>query len=393
MNRYPHYRAALEGRRLPAAFVDLDRLDENVESLRLRARGNPIRVASKSVRCVDVLGRVLGQPGFAGVMAFTAAEAAHLAQHGFDDILVAYPTLDRVELAQAFAAIRSGTHIVLMVDDPEQVRRLGDHADEAGVVLPLCLDVDMSLSLPGLHFGVRRSPVRTVPDALRVATAIRRCPALRLEGVMGYEAQIAGLPDDTAQRAMSAVIRLLKKRSLRDLRRRRAAIVDALRGAGHALRFVNGGGTGSLESTADDPSVTESTAGSGLYSPATFDGFRAFRHEPAAGFAVPIVRRPTHDIVTCHGGGYVASGAAGKDRLPTPWLPEGLELLEQEGAGEVQTPLRVPMGLRLRLGDPVFFRHAKAGELCERFDTLLLLRDGRVVDEVPTYRGEGKCFL
>ena len=390
---YARYARALEGHRLPAAFVDMDRLDANVAALRSRARGNPIRVASKSVRCVAILRHVLQQPGFAGLMAFTAAEAAHLGLHGFDDILVAYPTLEPSELMLAFGAIRDGTHIVLMVDDSEQVRVLGELAESAGVVAPLCIDVDMSLSLPGLHFGVRRSPVRTVPDALRVATAIRRQRSLRLEGVMGYEAQIAGLPDDTSRRAFSRVVRVLKARSLRDLRRRRGAIVEALRGAGHELRFVNGGGTGSLESTAADPSVTESTVGSGLYSPTLFDEFRQFRHQPAAGFALPVVRRPSADIVTCHGGGYIASGAAGKDKLPTPWLPEGLELLDAEGAGEVQTPLQVPAGVELALGAPVLFRHAKAGELCERFSTLLLIRDGKVVDEVKTYRGEGECFL
>lgn len=393
MRSYDAYVAALAGRRLPAAYVDLDLLDANVDALRIRAHGNPIRVASKSVRCVSILRHVLDQPGYAGVMSFTAAEAAHLAGHGFRDVLVAYPTLEHSELRLVFDAILDGAHIVLMVDDPEQVRVLAELADAAGVVVPLCLDVDMSLVMPGLHFGVRRSPVRTVPDALRVATAIRRRASLRLEGVMGYEAQIAGLPDATERRAFSRIVRLLKKRSLSDLRRRRAAIVDALRAAGHELRFVNGGGTGSLESTAEDRSVTESTAGSGLYSPTLFDAFHHFRHEPAAGFALPVVRRPAADIVTCHGGGYIASGSAGKDKLPKPTLPEGLTLLDEEGAGEVQTPLRVPPGVHLKLGDPVFFRHAKAGELCERFESLLLIRGGKVIDEVPTYRGEGRCFL
>jgi D-serine deaminase-like pyridoxal phosphate-dependent protein len=47
----------------------------------------------------------------------------------------------------------------------------------------------------------------------------------------------------------------------------------------------------------------------------------------------------------------------------------------------------------LALGDRVWFRHAKAGELCERFATLHLVRGGEIADEVPTYRGEGQTFL
>ncbi|WP_079023611.1 type III PLP-dependent enzyme domain-containing protein, partial [Streptomyces odonnellii] len=84
---------------------------------------------------------------------------------------------------------------------------------------------------------------------------------------------------------------------------------------------------------------------------------------------------------------------AGRDRLPVPYLPEGLRYDGQEGAGEVQTPLLGPAADDLLIGDKVWFRHAKAGELCERFDTLRLVEGDRVVDSVPTYRGEGRTYL
>ena len=106
-----------------------------------------------------------------------------------------------------------------------------------------------------------------------------------------------------------------------------------------------------------------------------------------------MVRKPGDGFVTCHGGGLIASGAAGPDRLPIPTFPEGLSLLPLEGAGEVQTPLRGPGTQLLSLGDPVFFRHAKAGELAEHFNEYLLVRGERIVARAPTYRGLGKCFL
>ena len=160
-----------------------------------------------------------------------------------------------------------------------------------------------------------------------------------------------------------------------------------------ALRFVNGGGTGSLESTAAEPAVTEVTAGSGLYGPTLFDAYRAFTPRPAALFALPVVRRPGPGVVTALGGGYLASGPADRARLPRPHLPAGLRLDSQEGAGEVQTPLLGTAAEELAIGDRVYLRHAKAGELCERFASLHLLEGERIVDEVPTYRGEGQCFL
>jgi len=227
-----------------------------------------------------------------------------------------------------------------------------------------------------------------------LADEITRRPMLRLDGLMGYESQIAGLMDKVPGQALkNALIGFLKGRSIGEVNARRRETVAALTAAGHQLRFVNGGGTGSFESTRGDASVTELAAGSGLYVPTLFDHYEAFRALPAAGFALPVTRVPKPGIVTCAGGGYSASGPAGKDRLPQPWLPAGCTLIGTEGAGEVQTPVRHPASVAFGIGDPLLFRHAKAGELCERFNELLLIEGGRVVDAVTTYRGDGKSFF
>jgi D-serine deaminase-like pyridoxal phosphate-dependent protein len=159
------------------------------------------------------------------------------------------------------------------------------------------------------------------------------------------------------------------------------------------LEFVNGGGTGSLELTAAEDAVTEVTAGSGFYAPALFDHYSRFRLTPAAGFALPVVRKPSPKVATALGGGYLASGSGDRARLPSPWLPAGLSLDPGEGAGEVQTPLLGAAAAGLEIGDRAYLRHAKAGELCERFNTLHLVEGDEIVDVVPTYRGDGKAFL
>ena len=392
---HAQFKTALAGARLPAAFVDLDALDANLADLRRRAGHLPIRLVTKSVRSVAILRRALasGAP-FRGLMCYSPAEAAWLASQGFDDLLVAYPSVEPDDLRAVAAQVRAGRTIALMVDGAEQVRRIAAVARIEGVVQPLAIDLDMSSDFPGLHFGVHRSPVKDVAAALALAAEIARHPSLRLDGLMGYESQIAGLMDEVPGQALkNAVIRLLKRRSIPEINERRRAVVAALKEAGHALRLVNGGGTGSFESTRADASVTELAAGSGLYVPTLFDHYRAFRGRPAAGFAVAVTRTPAPGIVTCAGGGYPASGPGGVDRLPRPWLPEGCTLVGTEGAGEVQTPVRVPAGVALAVGDPLLFRHAKAGELCERFNELLLIQGGAVVDTVATYRGDGKCFF
>jgi len=390
---YEQYRRLFNGYAMPLAFVDLDLMGENALEIVRRANGKRIRVATKSIRCVSVLRRILEiGSSFQGLMSYSAAEAVFLSRHGFDDILVAYPTWNELQIRSVCEEVGSGKYIALMVDSVEHVFRLNAVAARHGTTLPICLDIDLSMDLPGLHFGVWRSPVSSVESALSVFRAVRQSPHLRLDGIMGYEAQIAGV-GDKGSGVEPRLIRLLKQRSIPRLRELRMAVVDALIAQGAVLRIVNGGGTGSLESTAQEVCVTEVTVGSGFYSPTLFDQFREFRHLPAAGFAIEIVRQPKSKTFTCAGGGYVASGAAGRSKLPQPYLPVGAHLVEREAAGEVQTPIVYAGDIQLQLGDPIFMRHAKAGELCEHFNHLHLISSNNIVGTVPTYRGEGYVFL
>ncbi|MEV5822959.1 amino acid deaminase/aldolase [Micromonospora harpali] len=381
----------------PYAVVDLAAFDANAAALPTRAGGKPIRVASKSVRSRELLRRALGRPGWRGVMAFTLPEASWLVRAGVtDDALVAYPTADRGALAELAADEGLAGAVTLMVDGTDQLD-LVDAVCPPGrrPALRVCIDLDASWRPLGrrVHVGVRRSPVHSARAAGALAAAIAARPGFRLVGLMSYEAQIAGLGDAPPGRAaLAAAIRAAQRGSYRELLARRGAAVSAVRE--HAdLEFVNGGGTGSVAATSADPAVTEVTAGSGLYGPTLFDAYRAWRPTPAAFFACAVVRRPTPELATVLGGGWIASGPPAASRLPTPWLPTGLKLLGAEGAGEVQTPLTGPAAAGLRVGDRVWFRHAKAGELCERVNELHLVDGDRVVETVPTYRGEGHAFL
>jgi D-serine deaminase-like pyridoxal phosphate-dependent protein len=387
----------------PFAVVDMDAFWRNAADMERRAGGKPIRLASKSVRCRALQERVLQRPGFEGTLAFTLPEALWLANEGFERIVVAYPTTDR----QALIAL-AGLHervpkarVSVMVDSVEQLDLIVAASGVTEVPVRVCMDLDAGLWLANgrVRIGAKRSPVHTPAQAAVLAREIVSREGLALVGMMAYEAQIAGLGDTPpGRRARGAAIRALQRRSARELAVRRAeavaAVEDVLRdNSAEPLEFVNGGGTGSLELTGAEPAVTEIAAGSGLYGPTLFDSYSAFQPEPAALFALPVVRKPSPGVATVLGGGYLASGPADAARLPTPFLPAGLALDAQEGAGEVQTPLTGAPAHELRVGDRVWFRHAKAGELCERFDLFHLIEGERVVEVVPTYRGEGKCFL
>lgn len=392
---YKYYQSLFTDTEFPFAFVDLDLLEANIAALQKRAGNKWIRVASKSIRSVGILDRILskGAP-FRGIMSFSGAEAVFLAQKGFDDILLGYPIWQESHIEAICRELKKGKTITLMVDSADHINHINEISRKVNVAVPLCIDVDMSSEFPGLHFGVWRSSTRQVDDAVALYQTIKESSHTKLAGMMGYEAQIAGVGDNNpGQAIMNTVIRTLKNKSVKEIAQRRADVVQALVDEGANLRFVNGGGTGSLETTSQEEAISEVTAGSGFFSSALFDNYKNFQHLPAAGFAIEVVRKPKSGMVTCHGGGYIASGEPTPAKAPKPYLPQGLEMVKNEGAGEVQTPFTVPDNLSLNLGDPVFLRHSKSGELCERFNELHLVSDGAIQETIPTYRGEGKCFL
>lgn len=400
--RYHSYCDALRGERMPLAFIDLGAFDANIDTVRrnVEASRRTVRLGSKSIRCEPLMRRIFehGGPSFRGLLTFTVAESAWLASKGHDNMIVAYPTLQPADLALLVEMARAGGRLSLMVDCPQHLQALSEAGRQAGVELCACIEIDMAyrpLGVGGLHLGLRRSPLRTPEQALALARAARELPNVRINALMGYEGHIAGVNDAVPGAGVkNGVMRFLKRRSVAELTRRRQQVVVRLRQQGVELEIVNGGGSGSLLSTLADPSISEVTVGSGFYCSALFHHFKEVQYHPAAFFAIQVVRRPAPGMLTCQGGGYVASGPGGWDRLPLPVLPVGLKYLPLEGAGEVQTPLLLPPACpELALGEPVFFQHAKAGELCERFNELLLLQDGAIVGRVPTYRGEGQAFL
>lgn len=402
---YEELKNLVRGERLPLMVVDLDILDANVERLALVARehGKSLRVASKSVRVPDLLKRIfqVGGEHLHGLMNFSLEEAWVLAAEGFDDLLIAYPTVQPSDLAIARALTMQGKTVTLMVDSVTHVDKLATYwreaseGGESASPLRVCIDMDLSWRPLGLHLGVQRSPVRSLVDFRRLLDAIRGHSELELAGVMGYEAQIAGLGDrNPFARLLNPTKRWIKRRSIPDVAARRRAVSELLTQLGIKIDFFNGGGTGSIRTTSREAWVTEVTAGSGFLQSHLFDYYVSNENRPAFCFALQVTRISQPDHVTCQSGGFIASGPTERDKAPVPFLPAGLKPTAGEGFGEVQTPLVVPGELRGKLlpGDPVFFRPAKAGEIAERFNEYLLKKGNEIIGRAKTYRGLGYCF-
>lgn len=400
--RYESLRTTFASQRLPLAFVDLDAFDANVEYAAgiAKAAGKTLRVGTKSMRCLRLMERVLAHSSsvFRGFLTFTAEETCFLAAAGHDDFILAYPTVQPSDMAILAELTKQGRQVSAMVDSIQQLKIMDETGKKHNVVLNACLEIDMAYRPLGsdiLHLGLRRSPIRTPEQAVELIQQAKNLSNVKIDSVMGYEGHIAGTNDDVPHKALNNTVkRALKNASMKELSSRRQAVIRSINEAGVDLRLVNGGGSGSLRSTLQDDCVSEATIGSGLYASGLFHHFREVKYQPAAFFALQVVRVPKQGMVTCAGGGYIASGAIEQNRLPLPAMPVGLQYVSMEGAGEVQTPLLLAKDSpQIQLGDPIFFQHAKAGELCERFNELILIQAGKIVERVKTYRGEGFAFL
>lgn len=409
----------------PSAWLDMDALDHNIALVNQKTQAVNLRLATKSIRSTNVLHYIkANSPNFIGLMSYAADESVYLLENGFDNILCAYPTLDMISVKKTFQYTKQGATMIWMVDRPEHVDMLNRVAQENETVIDICLDINMSMPLPKLYFGTKRSALLSKKDVKTLLKHIKKSANVNVCAAMGYEAQIAGLPEHLPGKALlTPAIRLLKNRSQKQVSQRRGSIVNWLNKQGCQLQLVNGGGSGSMDFTSSQPEITEITVGSAYYKPAYFDymdSMAAF--QPAAGFVLPVTRQPEKGVITCHGGGFIASGAIGIDKAPVVHYPSNLTLLNDEGFGEVQTPM-MPSKVgkkatkgdsELKIGDAVWCRHAKAGELCEHFNELIGYRDAsnqvqatnnesndvngsvstgvKVLKTMTTYRGEGKCF-
>lgn len=391
---WPGMTHATTGWSAPVVALSLEALSHNAHDLLRRAGGLPIRVASKSIRARGVLDAVLALPGYRGVLAYTLAEALWLAET-IDDVVVAYPTADHPALRLLGSDERAANRVTVMVDSVDQLDLIDAAvAPSRRAAIRVCLDFDASWKAPVLgHVGVLRSPLHDAAALRALAEEVLRREGFHLVGVMSYEAQIAGVADrPTGRPFTAAALQAVQRISSHELIERRARAIAEVRAIAH-LEFVNGGGTGSVDRTVQDSAVTEVAAGSGLYGPHLFDHYRAFTPAPAVAFALDVVRRPDANTATLLGGGWIASGPPGEDRLPAMVWPEGLRFTPREGAGEVQTPVVGHAARQLAVGDRVWMRHSKSGELMEHTDALVPVIAGVAGEPLATYRGEGRCFL
>ena len=185
-----------------------------------RAADKPIRIASKSIRCRPLLERILARDErFRGLLTFTLPETLWLAEQGFDDLVVAYPTADRAALRE-LAEGEARERISVMVDSTEQLDFIARAVGEGRPPVRVSIDVDAGWAPLGgrVRIGAKRSPLRTPEQGAALAREIVGRAAVELDGLMAYEAQIAGVGDRPPGKPLTGLaLRAVQALSAREL--------------------------------------------------------------------------------------------------------------------------------------------------------------------------------
>ncbi|MEK6554906.1 MAG: hypothetical protein AABZ31_06690, partial [Bdellovibrionota bacterium] len=282
--------------RLPAAFADLAAFDQNLRRVAetVKQNGFPIRVATKSIRVPALIKRALDFGGpYKGLMCYSAYEAAFLAQQGFDDFLIAYPTLHTGEIKALLDLHVSGKKVYLVVDDIRHLQALDSAITLYAMAMQpswrpfeVLAEIDLSVRISSLVLGVRRSPLRSIEQIINFVGQVQKFKSLKFKGFMAYEAQVAGLGDNNPfKKMMNIAIRPFRKWSMHKIIQKRKALLEACQHKNIKIELFNGGGTGStLMHGAEVGVLTELTVGSGFLCSHLFDYYTNFQPEPSGFF-------------------------------------------------------------------------------------------------------------
>ncbi|MCP4643454.1 MAG: hypothetical protein GY851_23605 [bacterium] len=390
MNRdYDYYREALKGYALPCALVDLDVLDDHADSVAAMADGKSIRVDSRFLRCAPLLERLMSRrPEFGGVVVSSAAEAVFLSLRGFDDLLIARPVWGEADTSGIMDVLHLGKKVVCAVDCLAHSEHLNTVGQDFNTVVSVAMEVDVCPRYAAFLTSGLRSGVSMPRQAAELAATIAEAPFLRLAGIVGH-VPVTAAGDSWLKRVplRGLICAALMRRARATATARRKSFVEAVAAGTRELDFVTGCAPCSGTLAEADDTVTEWAAGSELVDPAISAPCEGPGMSPAAGLAVEVVRTRSGGRVECRG-----TCGFPQTRNGIRPLPAGSRVASAGPNGPLVVRHAPGANTVLEHGSPVILLTNDTPSLFESTNTILLVSDGRVVDEVPTYRGEGQCL-
>ena len=265
----------------PALVIDLEVFERNLRRLPERISGSPVRTRphAKTHKCPTIALKQMDL-GAVGVCCQKVSEAEAMVQGGVRDVLVTNEIVGRQKLRR-LTSLAHDARIGVCADDVSQIRALDAAAGEAGVTLPVYIEVNM---------GGNRCGVEPGEPALGLARQIGDAPHLVFGGLQAYHG--------SAQH-------------LRGWEERRQAIAQAAEKAGrtrdllarHGIECptVTGAGTGTFEFESASGVYTELQCGSYIFMDADYgrnldrDGAPTKAFEPSLFVWATVMSRPTED--------------------------------------------------------------------------------------------------
>src|SRR5438309_3905732 len=356
----------------PALLLDLDRFERNLATMaaHVRSAGKALRPHAKTHRCPEIARRQVAA-GALGVACAKLGEAEVMARAGVRGLLITTEVVTPPGLARLTRLVAEAPDTMIVVDNQENVAALSGAAADAGVVVPVLVDVDV---------GGRGTGIAPGEAALRLARAVAARPSLRLRGLQGYAGQCAHVLGREKRREASLA-------ALRPLMETRALLERARL----PVEIVAGGSTGTYDIDVELAGLTELQSGSYCVMDLEYrkiggrDGDALTDFEMALTVLTTVVSVPTADRAVVDGG----LKAFSTDK---PFPPESVERPgvtygfagDEHGRLTISDPTRAP-----RLGERIEFFPPHCDPTINLYDRIYVMCGDRV-DAVWTVAARGR---
>src|SRR6516165_2950290 len=265
----------------PALVIDLDACERNLRRLAERIAGSSVKARphAKTHKC-PVIALKQVELGAVGVCVQKVSEAEAMVYGGVRDVLVTNEIVGRQKLRR-LTALAQSARVGVCADDAGQVRALEEAAGEAGVTLPVYIEVNM---------GGNRCGVEPGEPALDLARRVAEAPHLAFAGLQAYHGSAQHLRGwEERQHAIGEATK--KAKLTRDLLVRNKIDCPTITGAG----------TGTFEFETTSGVYTELQCGSYIFMDADYgrnldrDGAPTKAFEPSLFVWATVMSRPTQD--------------------------------------------------------------------------------------------------
>jgi len=265
----------------PALVIDLDAFERNLARLPERIAGTGVRLRphAKTHKC-PVIALAQLKAGAVGVCVQKVGEAEAMVHGGVPDVLVTNEIVGRQKLRR-LAALGHLARIAVCADDAGQIAALEGAAAEAGITLPVYVEVNM---------GGNRCGVEPGDPALDLARLVAEAPHLSFAGLQAYHGSAQHLRgwEERRQAIAQAADKAGRTR-------------DLLERSGIPCRVVTGAGTGSFEFESASGVYNELQCGSYIFMDADYgrnldrDGAPVSSFEPSLFVWATVMSRPTEE--------------------------------------------------------------------------------------------------